>query len=577
MTELELKIQNDASKTLEQLKHQAFMKDIAPHLFGGIPSALFAWYLFYDLSSTFQQFLWCSGYIIIGAICAIIYYFYYKKNSQFSLQQWNNFSHSIIILLAAYWSLPPFLLLNEGNTLYALVLLFHILAICVSPASTIIYYPKAYILFISLPMLSFFVFLITSHIKYDFFIYLVPIGCLISLLLYGIKLKNNVFKSLSLQVENIQAWKSAEQANIAKSKFLAAASHDIRQPLQATSLLLEAFDETKQDMQNQQLLKHLKSSVNGMSELLNSLLDVSKLDAQVIEVEPKHIDIQILCKELLSETEKQNQKKTIDFHLLCPTSITAYADVVILKRVLNNLLSNALRYTERGSITLSVEQRNQSIALSVIDTGIGIKYDEGSAIFDEFYQSKSHNKPQKGMGLGLSIVKRLCKLHDWEINFKSTYLQGSTFTIVIQSGDKSAISKQPSSSSTNTLNGISVLIIDDEPIIRKGLQSLLEKWGCTVRAFENPDIAIEDLRDCTKTKPDLVITDYRLGHKKNGIETIQYLHQHIDPNIEAILITGDTGVEEIQNAQESGFVVLHKPVKPAKLRKAIQIKMKYLN
>lgn len=568
--------QNDASKTLEQLKHQAFMKDIVPHLFGGIPSVLFAWYLFYDLSSTFQQLLWCSGYVFLGGIWAVIYYFYYKKNSQLNLRQWSAVSHSAIILLAIYWSLPPFLLLNEGNTLHALVLLFHILAICVSPASTIIYYPKAYIIFITLPMLSFFVFLITSQVKYDFFIYLMPIGCLISLLSYGVKLKGNVFKSLSLQVENIQAWKSAEQANIAKSKFLAAASHDIRQPLQATSLLLEAFDESEQNAQNQQLLKHLKSSVNSMSELLNSLLDVSKLDAQVIEITPEHVDIESVCKELLSETEKQNPQKAIDFQLICPESITAYADVVILKRVLSNLLTNALRYTESGSITLSAHQQNQSITISVIDTGVGIKYDEGSAIFDEFYQSKSHKKPQKGMGLGLSIVKRLCKLHDWEISFSSTYLQGSTFTVVVQSGDRSAINGI-SPSAINTLNGISVLVIDDEPIIREGLQRLLEKWGCNVKAYEAPDVAIDDLQHNKTTIPDLVITDYRLGNEKNGIETIRYLHRHIDSSIEAILITGDTGIEEIQDTQESGFVVLHKPVKPAKLRKAIQIKMKHLN
>lgn len=556
------------------LRHQAFMKDLAPHLIGGIPSALFILYFFYDFSNTVQRFIWLGSYLFICLFSVFLYQLQKKKPDFFDLEQWEKINHLTIILLALFWSLPGFLFLDTTNLLYVMVLNFHILATCVSPAAAIIYYPKAYIAFITLPMLALFLALVSNDIQYGVINYLMPPACAISLLIYGITLKSNVFHALRLQVENTLAWQSAQKSAIAKSTFLAAASHDIRQPLQAISLLLEAFNEKKQSTHNLNILKHLKSSVNSMSELLNRLLDVSKLDAQVIKIEPEHIDIRTLCETLLAELKQQNQIKAIDFNLSCPPTITAHADPVIVKRVLSNLLNNALRYTERGSITLSANQHQQTIKISVTDTGIGIKDTEKKAIFDEFYQSNVHGKPQKGLGLGLSIVKRLCELHGWDISFTSTYLQGSTFTIAVDAGDASAINTCNAPAPLTTLQDISVVIIDDEPIILEGLKSLLEKWGCHVIAYEDPERALNELTDTNTEAPDLVITDYRLGHHKNGIEIIQSIHQHSNANIEAIVITGDTGIEQIQDAEDSGYVVLHKPIKPAQLRKAIQLKMK---
>lgn len=566
----------DFDKNFAQLRQQSFMKDIALHIMGGIPSTLFTAYFFYHLSNFTQQATWVLSYTFICLACTGIYFLYKKKYELLQISQWDIVCFGIVILLAIHWSLPAFLLLNTDNYLYVIILLFQILTTCATPAAAIVYYPKAYVIFVSTPMLSFLAFLLLNH-NHELYIYFIPLGCIIALLLYAFKLKKNVFHALNLQVENSLAWQSAEQANIAKSTFLASASHDIRQPLQAIRLLLEAFDEQRQPEKEKQLLHHLKSSVNGMSELLNSLLDVSRLDARVIKVEPEHIELRPLCAKLLQELEQQNQYKPISFHLHCD-EITAYADPVILQRILNNLLSNALRYTEQGSITLSATKQKDNIIISIIDTGIGIKDNEKDVIFNEFYQCGEHSRQQqKGMGLGLSIVKRLCQLHNWKVSFTSTYSQGSVFNIIIKTGDTELINHDITLTPSTNLQNTPIVIIDDEPEILKGLKALLEKWGCIVNDYEDPDKAIIDISNNAITKPQLVISDYRLGNNKNGVDTINTIRSNTRSNIEAILMTGDTEVKQTNDPQQSNITVLHKPIKPAQLRKVIQLKVKHLS
>lgn len=557
-------------------RHRAFMKDLAPHLVGGVFSAMFTLYFFYDLSSVVQHATWVVAHAVMGMIFSAIYFLYVKKPGFLSLKQWMVISYGMVTLLSVYWSLPTFLFLDTDNVLYVVILLLQLLTVCVAPAPAIVCYPAAYILFVSLPFSAVFLFLIVNAHHYDFFIYIMPVACWITLVLYGVKLKDNVFKALNLQVENVLAWRSAEQANIAKSTFLAAASHDIRQPLQAVSLLLEAFDETQQREKEQQLLKHLKSSVSSMSELLNSLLEVSRLDAQVINVVPEHIALKPLCEKLLQELEQQRQHKPITFYLNCG-NVIAYADPIILKRILRNLLNNALRYTSAGSITLSVEQQEGKITIRVIDTGPGIEESEQQTIFNEFYRSAGQaSQGSKGLGLGLSIVRRLCELHGWQIALRSVKNEGSEFSVTVDAGDADQINADITLSAISNLQGISILIVDDEASVLEGLQHLLEKWGAAVVAYGSADEAIDDLQQNRINTPDLMISDYRLGENKTGVEFIRQVHETIDANIETILITGDTAASDIKNTKASGSVVLHKPIKPSQLRKLIQLKLKHL-
>lgn len=372
------------------------------------------------------------------------------------------------------------------------------------------------------------------------------------------------FENLDL-IANLQAQKeSAESANVAKSKFLAAASHDLRQPLHALSLFASALKERIKYPEVRMLVDNIHLSVAALEDLFNALLDVSRLDAGIVLPKLQHFRLNGLAERLNAEFATQARHKGLHFQLEGP-DVTVYSDPTLLETMLRNLLSNAIRFTESGEIRVLWSVEGTQVLIEVKDSGNGIPAEDREKIFHEFLQLNNPERDRnKGLGLGLSIVKRLAVLLQCTITVQSTVGLGSVFRLAIPLGHVDLIANQRTLSDLLTENepGMLVLVIDDEATIREAMKALLGNWGHKVVAAGSLAEALQAI----KQAPNAIIADYRLREGRTGIEAIQKIHQVWGSNISALIVTGDTAPELLRETQASGFAFMHKPVSPAKLR-----------
>ncbi len=402
---------------------------------------------------------------------------------------------------------------------------------------------------------------------------------LIMFLLMLLKLANttnkSVLETIYLQIENLDLSRSfqkqkelAEEANVSKSKFLAAASHDMRQPLHAMGLFVSLLKNELETDSQKVLYKNISNSLDSLRELLNTLLDVSKLDAGVVEKSIRHFCINKMIKMLTSEFKSEAEIKQLYFSS-SSSDVVLRSDPALLVLILRNLISNAVRYTEEGGVTLKItEGKNNTVNISIIDTGIGIPEDRQEEVFQEFHQLGNPERDRtKGLGLGLSIVKRLTTLLQIPLAVKSVVGKGSTFTITIPRGEPGAIeeiSEDDSVIKHVSLDGVAVIFIDDEEQIRKGMKTTLEEWGCNVLIAGSEEEALNVLKQYGQA-PAAIIADYRLRENKTGAQSIESIRKFFNQEIPALIITGDTAPERIREARASGHAILHKPVRPAQI------------
>jgi signal transduction histidine kinase len=380
------------------------------------------------------------------------------------------------------------------------------------------------------------------------------------------------FENLDL-IEQLQEQKlAAEEANVAKSKFLAAASHDLRQPLHALSLFVTVLRERSRASETRPLVENVASSVAALEGLFQALLDVSRLDAGIVQ--PKVVDFHLhtLLHRLLAEYQVHATAKGLRLEGEY-TDAVVRSDPALLELILRNLLGNAIRYTAQGKVTLRGLPVENGVRLEVADTGIGIPPERHKDIFREFVQLGNPERDRtKGLGLGLAIVKRVTALLQHPIELRSQPGAGSCFGVVLPSGGAAAAVELAALSATGagvSLDGLTVVVIDDEAAIRDGMQAVLEDWGCSVVTAAAADDALAALR-ARQATPNVVIADYRLREEKTGVQAIVQLQQEFGAEIPAMIITGDTAPERLREAQASGFLLMHKPLAPAKLRAALQ-------
>lgn len=370
------------------------------------------------------------------------------------------------------------------------------------------------------------------------------------------------------------AREQAEEANRAKTHFLAAASHDLRQPLHAMGLFVEALSRSDLSSEQAQVLKHLRSASDSSSEMLGTLLDYSRLEAGAVKVKPKPFALHNLLAELETEFGIQADAQDL-FYRSRETTLAAYADPTLVDLVLRNLISNALRYTRGGGVLVACRKRGMSVAVQVWDTGLGIAPNEQQAIFKEFHQLGNPERDrQKGLGLGLAIVQRLCKAMQAPLHLRSVPGRGSMFELILpiyQGILQSDVAAAPAAS----WNGLRVLVIDDEAPVRQGMQSLLGSWGCECRSFESAQEALDSISGLPDDQlPQVLISDYRLRNNLTGAQAIEQIRvalvaRDVLPKLPAIIITGDTAPERIREAQATDALLLHKPVSAAALAKAL--------
>lgn len=386
------------------------------------------------------------------------------------------------------------------------------------------------------------------------------------------KLANNsVLQLIMLKSELAQEKNSAEAANVAKSKFLAAASHDLRQPLHALTLFVGVLKQRCKDSNLENLADNIRHSADSIEKLLNSLLDVSKLDAGIVKPDISQVDIYQLLSKLENEYTAIAQEKGLRFHVNSVHGFVS-SDASLLETILRNLLSNAIRYTEQGEVSLDCQLDGDQIKILVADTGAGIPMEQQQAVFQEFYQLDNNRGEQtKGLGLGLSIVKRLAQLLSITIHLESQPNKGSTFSLILPFSETPSLplAKENSGDLYNGLEGMSTLIIDDDPMIREAMLALLGVWGVEGIVTESTAEAIGVLQQRQIT-PDMLIVDYELQNNELGTQSAQAILACCNKDIPVLVMTGSTEKERLLRLQSEGYIVMHKPLQPDKLLEFLQ-------
>jgi len=356
----------------------------------------------------------------------------------------------------------------------------------------------------------------------------------------------------------------AELAVTAKNKFIATASHDLRQPLHALGLYLDVLEAKVQSSDQQALITKIKNSCNALSVLFNSLLDLSRLDAGVVDVEPMHFRIAPLLKSLREEFEEVAADKSLSISV-DNSDATVFTDAVLLERILRNLIQNAVTYTEKGSVEVRCSVQESILRIDIVDTGPGIPQYEQNAIFSEYYQLEHQgNRPTIGLGLGLAIVRRLVDLLDVKFDLKSEIGEGSVFSLHLALGDASNTVEPVALSAQSKLSGQTVLVIDDDAEILDGMRHVLQAHGCNPIVALSASEAIESLTEKDMV-PSMIVADYRLDNGQTGDIAIKLVREEFNIDIPAIIVTGDTSADRLKEATNSGFRLLHKPVQPDEL------------
>ena len=379
-----------------------------------------------------------------------------------------------------------------------------------------------------------------------------------------------------MQTDRIRLLEGARDAAIKadqeKSRFLAIASHDLRQPVHAIGLFAATLEKRLEGSAEQPLVRNLNRAIDGLDRSFNVMLDISRLDAGAIEPRVQQFPLRDLFRRLHMHFAGQAEQKGLGLRF-SPGGKSISSDPQLLERILGNLVQNAIKYTERGGIVVVARSTASHINVEIWDTGIGIRAADLRKVFDEFFQVGHGERVRtQGLGMGLAIVKRLVRLLGHELIVASKPGRGTMFRLRVALGGLPDIQDVTAGADTlpmPLLQPRTVLVLDDEEAICEGLCLLLQEWG--YEAIAAGSIAqAERAVSLLEAPPDLILSDLHLGDGPDGIKGIEAIRRQCGCDVAAMLITGDTSHEEIRRATESGYPVLFKPVQPRKLYDALR-------
>jgi len=376
--------------------------------------------------------------------------------------------------------------------------------------------------------------------------------------------------ALSSTIEELRSGRREQRA---KDSFIAAASHDLRQPLHALGLFLGSLEAHIVDKEGRATLNDAIDCSTNLGSLFDSLLDLSRLDAGVVKVEHEHFRLENLVAMLQQEYQAKTSHSPIDIKVEVQDEIVK-SDPILLSRIIRNLIENALIHSLADTITVKCVKKNNVVLLTVQDNGIGISQAEQQRVFNEYYQINNRSSGSgKGLGLGLSIVKRLANLLDMRITLQSEVGVSTTFTMDICAGDEQQIVNAPSEqNSMPTLlqnSGVTIAVIDDDEKICSAMTSMLQSIGLNAITATSADALIDSVIE-SDTIPSMIVADYRLQKGKTGDQAIVQLRRALNLDLPGLLITGDTAPIHVAEAAQSGFELLHKPVQPVELSNKIR-------
>ena len=524
--------------------------------------------------------IWLSSMLAMHAVEMLVWWRYHKQTGSVGeCRAWNR--RFILMTTAvgllwgctALWFFPP-------ELAYQAMLICVMLGLAAGAVTMNPVYPPAlyiYVLCVTLP-------LIFRVLAEDDATHFTLVGMLLLFLVVilnaGRELSKIFLASLWQRYENLslveqlteqkdradQARDEAMVSSRDKSRFLAAASHDLRQPLQALVLFNEALQDVAKDEETRHLSRQIGSSVSALMDMFNELLDVSRLDAGVVEARWQHFELQPLFDRLLVDFSPIAHAKGLGFEIQASGRVL-YSDPNLLERILRNLVSNAIRYTEQGKVSLRHHVAGGKLRLEVADTGMGMGQEVLPHIFEEYYQADNPQRDRrKGLGLGLAIVRRIEDLLGCKVAVESVPGKGSVFSLSVDFGEEELLAHQRVNPHVGyDLSGTVVALVEDESEIRQLLVSLMEQWGCRVMAGVFSDEVIEKM-NAAGMRPDLLVCDYRLPQGVTAVHVIKRMRELWGNDIPALVLTGDTAPEVLREIQLSDATLLHKPVRPPHLR-----------
>ena len=415
---------------------------------------------------------------------------------------------------------------------------------------------------------------------------------LVFVLAFGRRVNDLLTHSLAIRYENVDligeltaqtraaesARSAAETANRAKSQFLAAASHDLRQPLHAMGLFAAALAAKARDPEVKPLVASIHASVDALETLFAQLLDLSRLEAGALHPEPAEVPLDMLFDRLAVDFAPQAAAHGLGLRVV-PTAVIVESDPLLLERILRNLVANALRYTRSGGVVLGVRRLHGAARIDVVDTGVGIAAADRSRIFDEFVQvaQMPRHAAGRGMGLGLAIVRRLCTLLGHPLEVASTPGRGSRFSVTMPrmiprrrrvDPVVAQLSGPLPMGSTTSFRGRRIVVVDDDPAVVSAMHALFTSWGADVRGGEDAFAALAALGT---RSADLIVADLRLGDGASGIDAIGRLRDALGTATPALVVSGDTSEVARNEARVAGVTLLSKPVVAAALRNAAEV------
>lgn len=554
-------------ETIDLLYRQSRLMQLLTLLNSG-----FLVYLLWGVIAHEVLLTWLTLTIIITLMRSLLGYRYFNRQPGYDRHTRWGARYTIGALISGLiWGSAGILLYPPDQVAYQAILFFLLTGMGAGAyVANTSYLPAFYAFFIPtiLPViLRFFLDSDTIHITLGIW----GIAFFLSFMFFARKAHDEQIEAFRLRLHNqllldelVIRHNAAEQANLSKTKFLAAASHDLRQPLFALGLYTEMLENETDINKTREISMLIRQSFVSLKGLLDSLLDISRLDAGVVKVHKESFELQDVFNRILVDYAPMAFEKNIALRIV-PTSSVVYSDPTLVERILRNLVSNAINYTRKGSVLVGLKRKQGHYEVRVCDTGIGIPEGELVNIFQEFHQLNNPERDrEKGIGLGLSIVKRLLALLDENIAVHSVPGKGTAIFITLRRSN-GTVPTTISEQAPEVQDGATILIIEDDKEVRRSMQAFLGELGYVVLTADSEDEALRLLlRD--KSEPDLIISDYRLRDERNGVAAAEAVRSYLNRMVPVIIITGDTAPERIREANSHGYRLLHKPMAPQEFK-----------
>ncbi|MHB8474315.1 MAG: ATP-binding response regulator [Gammaproteobacteria bacterium] len=567
------------SKAVLSERVRLLYKQVPTALVGFLGSSSIAVIVFFDLVSVASLLFWL-GSLVLVSIAVFINYYLYRCSAQppCNAALWLMRLTIVMSAFSIVAGLSGIVFFVENSLSYQLILMIILFAWSGGAAIAAASYAPGFYIAIFAILVPY-----CSRLLYEGGFLHVALACgvlsfVIPLIWVHKNINHMIIKALKLQYEHaalaryLQVQKDrAEQANIAKSRFLAAASHDLRQPLHALGLFVGELKARISDYKSSAIIEKIEASATAMTKLFNTLLDISKLDAGVIHPDIKSFPINDLLAEIELESFPQAGAKSLRFKVV-PCKAIVRSDPTLLASMIRNLVSNAVRYTASGGVVLGCRYRGDTLSVEVWDSGVGIHPDAQRSIFQEFVQLGNPERDRdKGLGLGLAVTARIAALLNHKITLVSRPGRGSKFSIELPIAKEYPVSIEvlPAPKLVKShLAGLNVLVVDDDRAVLEAMHGILTSWGCHVIMATSTAGLLDKLVSWVK-HPDVIIADYRLPDHETGVHAIAAIRAVFNAKIPAILVTGDTAPGDLKSLETIDYPILHKPVRPDHLKQLL--------